>query len=404
MNKLKAALDDVKILEYGESISAPYCSKLLADLGAEVIKIEKPFAGDSVRRRGPFLSDIPGPDRSGLFLYLNSNKYGVTLDLEKPTGREVFKKLVEDADIFIEDTRPGTLDAMGIGYKDLENINPSLIVTSVSAFGQNGPYKHYRGSDLINWHMGGPGYVTPHWAGTTEQEPLKAMQSASFVTGISAAIATMCALNVQRNKQGGQQVDVSQLESTATMFGYCLAYWPYEHRSDTRASKPAVAPENFIECKDGWVCLRVVEEHHWQKFVEAIGSPDWATHDLFKDMYSRAEHWESLQPLLTAWAMEHTKKEIFELAKRIKVPIGPLYSMEEVVNNPHLKERDFFVGIEHPETGEIAYPGAPYIFPKTPWAIRMPAPTLGQHNPDIYCDRLGYTREELVKMYEVGII
>ena len=401
---MKAALDDVKILEYGESISAPYCSKLLADLGAEVIKIEKPGVGDSARRRGPFLDDIPGPDRSGPFLYLNSNKYGVTLDLEKPTGREVFKKLAEDADIFIEDTRPGTLDVLGIGYKDLKEFFPSLIVTSVSAFGQNGPYKNYRGSDLISWHMGGPGYVTPHWAGTIEQEPLKAMQAASFVAGISAALASMCALNVQRKKQGGQQVDISQLESTVTLFGYCLAYWPYEHRSDTRASKPAVAPENFIECKDGWVCMRIVEEHHWQKFVESIGSPDWATHDLFKDMYSRAEHWESLHPLLTAWASDYTKQEIFELAMRIKVPIGPLYSMKEVTNNQHLKERDFFVTIEHPEAGALAYPGAPYKFPKTPWAIRMPAPTLGQHNPDIYCERLGYTREELVKMYEVGII
>jgi len=401
---LKAALDDIKIVEYGEFINAPYCSKLLADLGAEVIKIEKPFFGDSARRRGPFLDDIPGPDRSGFFLYLNANKYGITLDLEKPTGREILRQLVKDADLFIEDTRPGTLDALGIGYKDLKELNPSLIVTSVTPFGQEGPYKGYKGTDLTGWHMGGPGYVTPHWAGTTEQEPLKAMQAASFVTGISAAVAAMCALNVREKTHRGQQVDASQLESTTTMFGYCLAYWPYEHRSDTRASKPAIAPENFIQCQDGWVCLRVVEEHHWQKFIEAIGSPDWATHDLFKDMYQRAEHWESLQPLLTAWAIEHTKEEIFDLAKRIKVPIGPLYSMEEVVNNPHLRERDFFVGIEHSETGKLAYPGAPYILPKTPWINHMPAPKLGEHNADIYCDRLGYTREELVKMYEVGII
>ena len=401
---MNAALDDIRIVEYGENICAPYCSKLLADMGAKVIKIEKPPLGDVARRRGPFLDDIPGPDRSGVFLYLNANKYGVTLDLEKPTGREIFKQLIKDTDIFIEDTKPGVLDALGVGSKDLKKLNPSLIVTSVSPFGQEGLYKQYRGSDLTSWFMGGPGYVTPHWAGTTEQEPLRAMQAASFVAGISSALATMCALNARRTTGQGQHVDVSQLESTITMFGYCLAYWPYEHRSDTRASKPAIAPENFIQCKDGWVCLRVVEEHHWQKFVEAIGSPDWATHDLFKDMYLRAEHWESLQPLLTTWAMEHKKEEIFELAKRIKVPIGPLYSMEEVVNNPHLKERDFFIGIEHPETGKLLYPGAPYILSKTPWEIRMPAPKLGQHNLDIYCDQLGYTREELVKLYEVGII
>ncbi|MDD5126968.1 MAG: CoA transferase [Dehalococcoidales bacterium] len=397
-------LDDVRIVEYGESISAPYCSKLLADLGAEVIKIERPVSGDVMRRRGPFLDDIQGPDRSGVFLYLNSNKYGVTLDIEKPTGRDILRKLLKDADVFIEDTRPGTLDTLGIGAKDLKALHPALIVTSVSPFGQNGPYKKYRGADLISWHMGGPGYVTPHWIGTAKQEPLKAMQTASFVAGISAAIAVMTALNARDKTHRGQQVDVSQLESTITMFGYCLAYWPYEHRSDTRVSKPAIAPENFIQCKDGWVCMRVVEEHHWKTFVEAIGNPDWASHGLFDNMYQRAEHWESLQPLLTSWAMEHTKKEIFDLAKRVSIPIGPLYSMEEVVSNPQLTERDYFVEIMHPEVGKLTYPGAPYKLNNNPWQMRLPAPKLGQHNVDIYGGRLGYTKEELVKLYECGII
>jgi len=400
---LRLALDDVKIIEYGEFIGAPYCSKLLADMGAEVIKIERP-SGDIARRRGPYLGDNPGLERSGFFLYLNANKFGVTLDLEKATGREIFRKLIKDTDIFIEDTKPGTLEALGLGYSELKRLKPSLIVTSITPFGQTGPYKDYKGSDLISWHMGGPGLVTPHWAGTGEQEPLKAMQTASFVTGATAALATLCALHVQRKTGRGQQVDVSHFEAACTLFGYCLAYWPYEHFSDTRVSRAAVAPEKFIKCKDGWVCLRVVEEHHWQRFIEAIGNPDWANTELFKDMYSRAEYWESLQPLLTEWASHYTKEEIFELAKQIKVPIGPAHSIKEVVGHPQLREREFLVEMGHPETGKFAYPGAPYKFPKTPWTLRMPAPTLGQHNVEIYCKRLGYTREDLVKMYEVGII
>jgi len=401
---LKAALDDIRIVEYGENISAPYCSKLLADMGAEVIKIEKPIVGDSARRRGPFLDDIPGPDRSGFFLHLNANKYGITLDPAKPTGREILRKLIKGADVLIEDTAPGTLDAGGVGYKDLKELNPSLIVTSVSPFGQDGPYKDYRGADLVSWFMGGPGHITPHWVGTTDHEPQRAMQTASFVAGISSAFATMCALNARKTIGKGQHVDVSKLETTMNMNGYVVAAWPYEHFSYTRASKPIIAPEAFIQCKDGWVCMRLAQEHHWLTFVEAIGGPDWATHELFKDMYLRAEYWESLEPLLTAWAMDYTKKEIFELAIRIKVPIGPLSSMEEVFNNPQFREREFFVDIENPETGRVAYPGAPYILHGTPWAIRMPAPELGQHNAEIYCERLGYTREELVKLYEAGIV
>ena len=401
---MRLALGDVRVIEYGNLISAPYCSKLLADMGAEVIKIEKPGPGDAARRRGPFLKDIPGHERSGLFLYLNTNKQGVTLNIEQATGREIFRKLIKNADILIEDTKPGKLAALGLGYKHLKAINPSLIMTSITPFGQTGPYKKYRGTDLTAWHMGGIGYVTPHWAGTTEQEPLRIMQTGSFVTGTHAAIATMCALQVQRRTGLGQQVDTSQLEAMVITLGYLGTYWPFEHRSTSRGSRSDFAPMHFLQCQDGWVITTCPREYHWQRWVKMMGNPEWAETELFKDRVSRGDNWESLGPLMTEWTRQYTKAEIFELAKAHKIPLAPANTVAEVVKNRQLAEHGFFIKVEHPETGQLTYPGAPYKFARTPWAVRRPAPLLGQHNEEIYCNQLGYSKEELTKMAETGVI
>jgi len=271
---MKQLLDDVKVIEYGNLISAPFCGKLLADLGADVIKIEEPKQGDTARRKQPFLNDTPGNDCSGLFLYLNTNKRGITLNINEKAGQEIFKKLTKNADILIEDTKPGTLDKLGIGYSTLSSINPALIMSSVTPFGQTGPYKEHKGSDLIAWHMGGAGFVTPRNIGTTEQEPLRILHMADFLSGIALAVATICALRVQRRTGVGQQVDVSGLEAQAALFtAWTTAYWPYEHYSPSRVSKATTIPYHFIKCKDGYVFVACPEEHQWRRFVDMMGNP-----------------------------------------------------------------------------------------------------------------------------------
>ena len=402
--KLRLALQDVKVVEYGNLISAPFCSKLLADLGAEVIKVEPPGEGDVARRRGPFLDDILGSERSGLFLYLNTNKRGVTLNLEKATGRQVFKELIRNTDILIEDTQPGKLSDLGLGYSDLKSLNPSLVMTSITPFGQTGPYKNYKGSDLTGWHMGGIGYVTPRFASTIEQEPLRVMQMADFVTGITGAVATMCALRAQRRTRRGQQVDVSQLEAINILGAPIISRYIYEYWSPSRVSVPHHAPTHFIKCKDGWVFSECTEEQQWQRFVDMMGNPGWAEEELFQDGELRSKYWESLEPLILDWTMKHGKAEIFAAAKEKKIPLAPANSLSEVVGNKQLLERRFFVDVEHAKAGRLTYPGAPYKFSRTPWAIRRPAPLLGQHNRDVYCNQLGYSQGELVKMYQAGII
>ena len=401
---MKPALEDVKILEYGELISAPFCSKMLADLGASTLKIEHPEQGDVARRKSPFLKGIPGKERSGLFLYLNTNKRGVTLNLEKATGRDVFKKLIEDTDILIENTMPGTMEAIGLGYDTLKSINPSLVMTSITSFGQTGPYRGYKGNDLTGWHMSGIGIITPRHVGTTEQEPLKIMQLADFITGMTAAVATLCALHVQRRKGIGQQVDVSALETLLKLAAWSISYWPYEHRSPTRADRTAFGPYHFIKCKDGWFFAACSEEHHWQRMVVMMGNPTWAQQPLFNGRLQRGEHWESIDSLITNWTMKYTRAEIFEMAKANKVPIAPLNTMAEVLGNRQLHERDFFVTAEHPEAGKLTYPGIPYKSPGVDWTIRTSAPLLGQHNEEVYCNQLGYTKAQLTEMHKTGVI
>lgn len=401
---MKSALDGIKVIEYGGPISVPYCGKMLADLGAEVIKVEKPGTGDSTRRMGPFPDNNVDMAHSGFFLYLNTNKYGITLDTEKPAGRKVLKELIKCANVFIENSKPGKLAEIGLDYRDLKKMNPSLVMTSITPFGQTGPYRKYNGCDLTAWHMGGVGILTPRLIGTEEQEPLRVLHIASFISGMTAATATMCAIRVQERAGIGQQVDVSELEAVATAARIYLAFWAYEHRNVTRVTPTQYAPQNFIKCKDGWIFIQGVEEHHWRRIVECMGSPEWADEEAFKDRYNRAQNWNRLEPLITKWAMSHTKAEIAEMGNAKGIPMGPVHSMEEVLGNDHLKERDFFKVVESIDAGKILQPGSPYNFTKIPWAIRKPAPTLGQDNEEIFCARLGYSIEELVSLRESGVV
>lgn len=399
---MRSALSNVKILEFGDYISVPYCAKLLGDLGAEIIKIETPYLGDRSRHRGPFLGDIPGIERSGFFSYLNTNKRGVTLNIETCTGKTIFKKLVEQTDVLLEDTTASILDSLDIGYNELRKINPKLVMTSITPFGQSGPYKKFKGADLTSWHMGGLGIMTPMYPASPENPPLRWMQISSFLTAELAATATMTALFACQTQGIGQHVDVSQLESIF----FCLGFyeWPYEHRSDSRIKKRVVAPLGFLQCQDGYIFFVGIEDHHWQGFLEMIGNPDWGQNERFKDRFVRAENYDILEPLILEWTMRHTVIEITGEARKRKLPLGAVSTIADTVEATQLKARNFWSEWEHPVLGKIKYPGPPHVLPKTPWSIRKPAPLLGQHNKEIYCSILGYSEEELVKLYETQII
>lgn len=399
------SLSGLKIVEYGSFISAPYCTKLMADLGAEVIKIEEPGHGDESRRHGPFPDDVPHPERSGLFLYLNGNKLGVTLNARTSTGRKILRRLLEQADVFVESNSPRLMKELGLDYASLKETNRRLIVTSITAFGQTGPYSDYKGYALNTAGIGGQSLRT----GESGREPLApALSQSNYQSGAMGAAATMGALFARMSTGSGQQVDIAEAEVWATIHhGHGVHLGVFEGRKSIRAGHRTISvyPWAVLPCKDGYMCLIAIQGHQWKRFLEAMGSPEWMSDPRFKDRIVMAfEHADELDSLVEAWLIDHTKDEIFEMCRERQITFAPVRSVEEAARDPHFKERGYFVVMDRVASGTLEYPGAPYKLSETPWQLSRPAPLLGEHNEEIYCGRLGYSGDELVKLREGGII
>jgi len=397
-------LEGVKVIEYGNLISAPFCTKMLADIGAEVIKIEKPDVGDDSRRQEPFLKDVPGIERSGLFQYLNMNKLGITLNPEMATGKKIFNQLLREADIFVENNHPKKIKRLELTYKYVKQINPRIVMTSITPFGQTGPYKDYAGCELVDTHMGGVGYISTR-EGDINKEPIKyPAHLFSFQAGLSAAAATLGAFYHQMTTGFGTQLDVSEQESVIQNLNAATARYSYVKQIVSRTDVLSVAPSHILPCKDGYIYNALAEEHQWRRFVEVMGHPDWADNELFKDASTRAKYWDALKPLLLEWTMEHTVEEIYRSSQERGAPIGAVRTADQVFNDRQMAARGFFVEVENPENGKLKYPGVPYTFSEFQPEAPVAAPLLGQHNEGIYCGRMGYTKRDLIKLKEAGVI
>lgn len=386
-------------------VCGPYAAKLMADLGAEVIKVEEPARGDVARSRGPFLHDVPHPERSGLFLYLNTNKKSITLDIRKPTGRKVFKQLIKGADILIEDNPLGVMKGLGLDYDTLKAINPLLIMTSVTPFGQRGPYSHFKAFHLNVYHAGGDGYLLSSGPAFRDREPVKGGRFlGDYEAGVAAAGATMAALYARDALGSGQHVDVSMQEALISLNRGVLTRYPNEGVLESRSTRQ-YEWGGILPCKDGYVLLQAFnEEHHWTGLVEIMGNPEWAKDEKYKTKVSRAQNRDELNAHIIEWMKDYTMDEIYHGGQARRVPVGPFYTPADVVNSEHLKARGFFVELDHPEVGRLRYPSMPFQLSGTPVGEGHGAPLLGQHNEEIYCRRLGYSQEDLIKMRGNGII
>jgi crotonobetainyl-CoA:carnitine CoA-transferase CaiB-like acyl-CoA transferase len=402
---VERALDGVKVIEYASFVAGPYCAKLLADLGAEVIKIEPPGIGDEARARGPFLHDIPHPDLSGLFLYLNGNKLGVTLNLDSATGRAIFKRLVASSDVLIEDHPPGKMAEMGLGYDILSGLNPRLIVMSVTPFGQTGPYRDYKAYYLNTFHASGAGYLLPSSSPNLDREPIKGPGFlGEYDAGLCAAVAILGALYWRGASGLGQHIDVSKQEALMALEKMELARFHDEGKNPSRgpAGRP---PMKFIRSKDGGLLLlEAPRDNQWQGLVALMGNPDWAKDEKFSTEQGRRENGDELRGHLAEWAQDYTADELFHGVQSKQCPAAPVNSVEEFLSSPQIKAREFLTEIDHPVAGKLAYPSSPYHFSETPSRVERPAPLVGQHNEEIFGHRLGYTREDLVKFKEAGVI
>jgi len=400
-----SALSDVKVLEFGNLVTAPYCAKLLAELGAEVIKIEAPGTGDESRRRGPFAGDKPGSERSGLFAYLNTSKFGVTLNPRTAAGKKIFIELIKQADILVENNPPALMEELGLTYGVLEKINPKLIMTSITPFGQTGPHRDYKAHELQIYQGTGYGITSTITYKENVLPPITAAgRQTQFCAGQVGSVATMFALLARDQIDAGQHVDISNQEVIAGHYEAYIEYWTYMAMETGGYSTPKVQPVTSLQCSDGWVFIMCMEDQQFNNFVKVMGNPEWAQNELFKDRFTRAEFVDALLPLITEWTIRHTKEEVFRLAQENHVPLAPAYNVEEIVNSPQIKARDFFVEIDHPAIGPARYPGAPYSLSETPWRIQRRAPLLGEHNEEIYCGRLAYDKRDLVKLAQSGVI
>jgi crotonobetainyl-CoA:carnitine CoA-transferase CaiB-like acyl-CoA transferase len=400
------ALEGIKILEFSDFISGPYCGKLLANLGAAVIKIEQPGLGDKARSWGPFPQDLPHPEKSGLFLFLNTDKKSITLNLETALGRKIFKELIKWANVLIESHPQQEMLRLSLNYESLKKENPSLIMVSITPFGQNGPLSGYQGCDLITSQASTEAFGNPA-EGVEDPDryaPLKGpAHGADFMPGLTAAVCTMSAIVCQQYQGlGGQHIDVSQQEALASVGRGELAFYAVEGSVPTRQKGRKRRGGIVYPCKDGNVCIWIGP--HYPKIMQMLGNPDWSNIELFADPITRTQYMEEFNGFVTIWTKERTMKEIDDLSIQYGVPCSPIRSVKDLVDDDQLASRNYWVELEHPAAGKLKYPGAPYKLSATPWRLEQTAPLLGEHNEDIYCRRLGYSRQDLVRMRQAGVV
>ena len=383
-----------------------YCGKLMADMGADVIKVEPP-GGDPMRRIGPFVHDDPHPDRSLHWLHFNTNKRSITLDITTPEGADLFLRLARKADVVLETFQPGYLDSLGLGYGDLSDLNPGLVYVSITAFGQTGPYRDFKASDLIGFAMGGYMYVT----GWPHTPPTRLWGSQAYHTASNRAfIALLLALYNRLNTGQGQQVDVSMQEAVAATTEHVNIAYIYEGTPAVRCGfRHGGQVMATWRCKDGYASITTNNRQAWDD-LRAWMAEDGMVGDLMEEKYDdrlilRGEYSGHIEELIESWSMLHTRQEITESGQARHHPWGPVAAPTDLLENPQLQARGFLIEVEHPEVGRtFIYPGAPYKLSRSPWKLRTTAPQIGQHNFEVYHGELKLPLDELAALVTAGAI
>ena len=397
-------LNGVRVLELGEFISAPYCGKLLADLGADVVKVERVGAGDWARDYGPYPNDLPHRERSGLFLYLNADKRGVTLNLETPTGREMLAGLVSRFDVLVHNLHPTEMDRVRLDYEGLRGHNEGLVMASITPFGLTGPYRNWKAYD-INLAAGGG---ISEGLGSPDREPLTfGTPEVGYFAGVAAASSIVMALLARGDGGQGQHVDIAEIESMAGLYNGPEALMAvYQWRVTRRTGHHALDfpyPNCILRCKDGYIFVGSPEGRQWRRLLELMGTPEWSQEPRFRNRtVMNNEYADEVDGYVEEWLLQHTKAELLEMALEHRIPLAPVRGFDEVRHDPSLET--LFADIGRADTGPIAFAGPPYVFSGSAAAVPRPAPTLGQDNSDIYCGELGYTLEEVAQLYRTGII
>ena len=396
---MNAILSDVKVLELCHAASGAFCAKLLADQGADTIKVEPPGWGDQARHEPPFVGNEPHPDRSTTFLALNTNKRSITLDVEQAEGRALFLRLAKTADVIIESYKPGHLTLLGLGYEVLRAENPKAILLSIAYFGQYGPYADYKGDDLIAQALGGFLYAV---TGPADRPPMgSALQQMELTAGRNGVIAIMAALLRREQSGEGGHIDLSVMEAAVSTPSGLVHPYSYTGRSPHRgAGDKFVMDGMHLPTRDGEVTLTTAGTggRPMEVWAEFLGEPRLLD-PKFATRQSRNDNWEELRDLVAPKLMRWSNEDLMRETMAKGLVIGLVQSPEQVVNSPHLASRGYFVELDHAEAGRLKYPGPGFFFDgENVMQATRAAPRLGEHNVEIFCERLGLTGEDLGRL------
>lgn len=394
MNK---ALEGLKVIELGHAVAIPFCGVMLADFGAEVIKVEPPKRGDILRGMGNF--------QDMWFAVEGRNKKCITLDLRSDKGKEIFSKLLQDADVFLENYRPGALERLGFDWESVHKLNPRLIMVSGSGYGQTGPYANKPGFDRLGLGLGGLTYIT----GFPESAPLRpGLAVADYLTGLFSLFGAMAAVYYRDNVGSGvgQHIDISLYESVLRIMEASLADYSYKGIVRERMGNAHLAtiPGGHYLTKDGkYLVLAVAGEKVFSLFAKAIGREDMITDEKFSTASVRNINRQEIEDVTSKWISEHTLRECLDIFGD-DVPSGPVYSVEDMFNDPHFAFRENIVKVDTEKFGEISMQGIVPKMSETPGEIRWAGPSVGAFNDEVYGQRLHMTKEDLEELRKEGVI
>jgi crotonobetainyl-CoA:carnitine CoA-transferase CaiB-like acyl-CoA transferase len=395
----QGALSGIRVLDLSRVLAGPFCTMLLGDMGAEIIKIEVPGQGDDSRRYPPFIGE-----ESAYFMNLNRNKKSIVLNLKESGAKEIFLDLIKRSDVILENFRPGTMEKLGLGYDTLKAQNPDIVYSCISGFGHSGLYKDLPGYDIIGQAMGGIMSIT----GWPDSPPTRTGTAiADVLGGLCACIGILTSLLAIRNGRSGQKVDISLVDSVVSAMETIIQIYLVEDRIPQRTGNryEFIYPYDTFKASDGWVIIAVGNNKLWQDFCSAINRLDLVDQDEYKDNYDRVKAHKEVKRIVEEWTEKKSVKEIVDFFLSKQIPCAPLYTVKDVVEDQHIAvARRMIREVEHPVAGKMKVVGSPINLSETPAEIRSPAPLLGEHTELVLKDILNLTEAEIAELKKKNAI
>ncbi len=399
-------LEGIRILDLSRAMAGPYCTMMLGDLGAEVIKVERPGRGDESRGWGPPFVGQSGDNPTGesaYFLSVNRNKRSITVNLKSSEGQEVIQRLASLCDVLVENFRTGVLEKLGLGYEDIKKLNPSLVYCSISGYGRTGPYAERPGYDVMIQAEGGMMGIT----GPVEGPPSRVgVPIVDITTGMVAATSILAALRARDQTNEGQLIDISLFDTQVALLTNVASNYLIGGNDPRRMGNahPNLAPYEAFRAQDRWIVIGVANELQWKTFCAVIDRQDLRDDARFRTNGDRVAHRVELGEILSEVIASRPASEWLSALRKAGLPCGPINDVAAVFDHPQIQPRELILEVEHPQAGPIQLTGFPYKLNQTPAELRHPPPLLGEHTEDVLTEMLGYSKEDVARFQEQGAI